>query len=296
MLGPMAKVTFLGTGLIGGALAEAAVKRGDAVCAFNRTLDKARPLSALGVQVKSSAAEAVRGSERVHIALADDAAVDAVLAACQEELGDAVVIDHSTALPAGTVARAQRLHQRGIAFLHAPVFMSPAMCREARGLMLVAGAASTFERVAPALRAMTGAVEYLGERADLAAAYKLFGNAMILTITAGLADVYALAAALGVPATAAQALFSRFNPTGTIAYRGAAMAAGDYSASFELTMARKDARLMIETAAQAGQHLGVLPAIAERMDELIARGYGAEDVGVLAIDAVPKTARTPQTS
>ena len=83
MLGCMAKITFLGTGLIGGALAEAAAKRGDTVCAFNRTLEKARPLAALGVQVMSSAAEAVRGSERVHIALADDAAVDAVLAACE---------------------------------------------------------------------------------------------------------------------------------------------------------------------------------------------------------------------
>lgn len=292
----MAKIAFLGTGLIGGGLAEAAAKRGDEVVAFNRTIDKAQALAAHGVRIASTAAEAVPGCERVHIALSDDAAVDAVLASCLDALGHAVVVDHTTTLPAGTAARAARLSARGIAFIHAPVFMSPAMCREARGLMLVAGAASTFERVAPALRAMTGAVEYLGERADLAAAYKLFGNAMILTITAGLADVYALAAALGVPATAAQALFSRFNPAGTIAYRGAAMAAGDYSASFELTMARKDARLMIETAAQAGQHLGVLPAIAERMDELIARGYGAEDVGVLAIDAVPKTARTPQTS
>lgn len=294
MLGGMAKITFLGTGLIGGALAEAAAKRGDEVVAFNRTIEKARALGELGIQIKSSAAEAVRGSERVHIALSDDAAVDAVLASCAGELAGAVVIDHSTALPAGTVERARRLTEQGIAFLHAPVFMSPAMCREARGLMLVAGAGSTFERVAPALRAMTGAVEYLGERADLAAAYKLFGNAMILTITAGLADVYALATALGIPATAAQALFTRFNPAGTITYRGAAMAAGDYSASFELTMARKDARLMIETAAQAGQPLGVLPAIAQRMDELIARGHGAADMGVLAIDAVPQTNQTSQ--
>jgi 3-hydroxyisobutyrate dehydrogenase-like beta-hydroxyacid dehydrogenase len=64
------------------------------------------------------------------------------------------------------------------------------------------------------------------------------------------------------------------------------MARGDYRASFELTMARKDVRLMIEAA--AGRPLAVLPAIAGRMDALIERGFGADDVGVLSVDAVAK--------
>lgn len=284
----MAKLTFLGTGLIGGGLAEAAAKRGDEVIAFNRTIEKARALAAHGVRVASTAAEAVRGSDRVHIALTDDAAVDAVLDSCLDALGSAVVVDHTTTLPAGTTARAKRLAERGVAFVHAPVFMSPAMCREGRGLMLAAGARSAAERIEAGLRAMTGALEYLGERPDLAAAYKLFGNAMILALTAGLADVYTMAAALGVQAPEAFALFSKFNPAGSLAYRGAQMAVGDYRPSFELSMARKDARLMLETAAASGQSLAVLPAIAKRMDELIARGYGPDDLGVLAIDAVPK--------
>ncbi len=284
----MAKLTFLGTGLIGGGLAEAAAKRGDEVVAFNRTLDKAQALTVHGVRVAATAAEAVRGSERVHIALTDDAAVDAVLDSCQAELGAAVVVDHTTTLPAGTIARAKRLAERGIAFVHAPVFMSPAMCREGRGIMLASGARSTVDRVEAGLRKMTGTLEYLGERPDLAAAYKLFGNSMILTVIAGLADVYTLAGTLGIAATDAHALFSKFNPAAVITYRGAQMAAGDYQPSFELTMARKDARLMIETAAAGGQNLAILPAIAQRMDELIARGHGADDVGVLAIDAVPK--------
>jgi hypothetical protein len=35
----------------------------------------------------------------------------------------------------------------------------------------------------------------------------------------------------------------------------------------------------------------VLPTIARRMDELIGRGFGSDDLGVLAIDAVGKTSR-----
>ena len=283
----MATITFLGAGLMGAALAEAAAKRGDTVTVWNRTPAKAKHLAALGVRVAESVRDAVAGAERVHLVLADDAVVDSVLDAAGDPLESALVVDHSTTSPAGTVARAKRLEERGVAFLHAPVFMTPKMCREAGGLMLVAGPPKAFERAERALRAMTGRLEYLGERRDLAAANKLFGNAMIITLCAGLSDVYAIAASLGIDATAAHALFATFNPTGVLTYRGAAMAKGDYTATFELSMARKDMRLMIEAAGD--QELAVLPAIANRMDALIDRGFGADDMGVLAVDAVPKT-------
>jgi 3-hydroxyisobutyrate dehydrogenase len=282
----MANITFLGTGLMGAALAEAAAKRGDRVSAWNRTAAKAEALGAFGVRAAATVREAIAGAERVHIVLADDAAVDSVLEAAGDALRSALVIDHSTTSPAGTAARARRLEARGIAFLHAPVFMTPKMCREAGGLMLAAGLETTFARAEGALRAMTGRLEYLGERRDLAAANKLFGNAMIITLCGGLADVYTMAASLGIDAGDAHALFGKFNPAGVLTYRGAAMAKGDYTPTFELTMARKDARLMIESA--HGRELTVLPAIARRMDALIQRGFGADDMGVLAVDAVPK--------
>jgi 3-hydroxyisobutyrate dehydrogenase len=281
------RVAFLGTGLMGAALAEAAAKRGDTVVAYNRTPAKAKALEAFGIRAAESVPLAVEGAARVHVMLADDAAVDGVLDAAGDGLRRALVIDHSTTAPAGTAARAARLEGRGVAFLHAPVFMTPKMCREAAGLMLVAGPAETYARAEGALRAMTGRVDYLGDRRDLAAANKLFGNAMIFAVCGGLADVYAMASALGIGAQDAHALFGRFNPVGVLTYRGAAMARGDYAATFELSMARKDARLMIESA--DGKPLSVLPAVAERMDALIARGFGADDLGVLSVDAVPKS-------
>ncbi len=282
----MAKLAFLGAGLIGSGLAEAAAKRGDSVAVWNRSPAKARALEAFGARTAATPAEAVKGVDRVHVVLTDDAAVDSVLEACGPAIGDAVVVDHTTASPAGTAARAARLAKAGVAFLHAPVFMSPKMCREAGGIILVAGPKPVFERVHAGLATMTGSVRYLGERPDVAAANKLFGNAMILTITAGLADVFAMAASLGISAEDAHALFSAFNPAGTLTYRGAAMSKGDYTPSFELTMARKDVRLMLETA-DAAHPLHLLPAIAARMDALLAKGHGQDDLGVLSIDAVP---------
>jgi 3-hydroxyisobutyrate dehydrogenase-like beta-hydroxyacid dehydrogenase len=58
------------------------------------------------------------------------------------------------------------------------------------------------------------------------------------------------------------------------------MAAGNFQPGFEMTMARKDLRLMLEAA--AGAPLCVLPALAARLDEAIAEGHGSEDVGAIA--------------
>src|SRR6185503_7648190 len=151
---------------------------------------------------------------------------------------------------------------------HAPVFMSPQMARDSVGLILVSGPKAVFDSVRVDLEPMTGEVWYVGERGDLAAAYKLFGNSMLFTIAGGVADILAMAKSLGVPPIDAMGLFSKFQVGGALKARGEKMARGDFSASFELTMARKDIRLMIEAAGH--QPLTVLPHIAKRMDDAIA--------------------------
>src|SRR5579863_682325 len=162
----MASITFLGTGLMGASLAEAAAKRGDRVTAWNRSAAKAKALEPLGIHAAATVAQAVAGADRVHLMLTDDAVVDAVLEDAGDALRSAIVVDHSTTSPPGTAERAKRLEARGIAFVHAPVFMTPKMCRESGGMMLAAGLEATFKRTEPALRAMTGRLDYLGERRD----------------------------------------------------------------------------------------------------------------------------------
>jgi len=107
---------------------------------------------------------------------------------------------------------------------------------------------------------------------------------MLFVIVAGVADVFAMAKELGIPPAEALAVFSKFQPGGAIKARGEKMARGDFSASFELTMARKDMRLMIESAGK--RPLTVLPGIAARMDEAIAKGHGRDDLGAIAAEVV----------
>ncbi len=281
----MAKLAFLGTGLLGGAFAEAAAKRGDTVVAWNRSKEKAQALAPFGVVAAATPAAAVVGAARVHLILRDDAVVEEVIAAARPRLAvDAILIDHSTTLPALTAVRAERLQAEGLAYLHCPVFMGPAAARSAQGSMLVAGPQAVFERVRADLEKMTGRLEYLGERADLAAVYKLLGNAMFIGSWGVLADILTVARGGGVAAADAIKMLSMLDLNAIVSGRGMNMARGNFEPTFELTMALKDAQLMIETAGELP--LAALPSVAARMEDLIAAGYGDRDPAVLAIDAV----------
>ena len=277
----MTRIAFLGTGLLGSGMVEAMLRRGCAVTVWNRTAATADRLVALGATRAATAAEAVTTADEVHIALSDDASVDALLAQIVPALpASALVLDHTTTAPAGTAARYAAMAERGVAFLHAPVFMSPQMCRDATGLMLTSGSDALHVRATPALAPMTGKVWYVGPRVEQAAAFKLFGNAMIFAMTAGIADVFAMAQGLGMTAAEAATVFQQFNVGSVVGMRAEKMARGDFSASFELTMARKDMRLMLEAA--GSEALAILPSIAARMDEAIAQGHGADDLGSIA--------------
>lgn len=278
--------TFLGTGRIGAAMASAALRRGERVTVWNRTATRAIPLVEQGATRCEDAAEAVAGADLVHLALRADSAVDQVLAHIARSLPEeAIVLDHSTTSPQETAARGRWCVQRGLRFLHAPVFMSPAACQHARGTMLVAGPTALWERARPALDGMTGELWYVGERADLAAVLKLCGNAVLVGLMASLAEAYAIAAAEGVAPGTVRELFLHFDPSRSIDGRGARMAAGDYRPSWALGMARKDVGLM--RAAARGQSLPVLDAVARRMDQLVEAGHAEADLAVLAVDTLP---------
>ena len=283
----MTKIAFLGTGLLGAAFAEAAAKRGDSVTAWNRSADKVHALTQFGVKAAATPADAVQGASRVHLVLKDDAVVDEVIAQARLALApDAILIDHTTTLPALTAERAARLHALGLKYLHCPVFMGPPAARSAQGSMMVAGPAALFESVKVDLAKMTGRLLYMGERTDLAAANKLLGNAMIIGLSAVMADVLTLAQASNIDGEDAIKLLGLLDLNAMVGGRGLNMAKGNFRPSFELAMARKDVRLMLETS--GNRPMATLPAIAARMDHLISAGHGAEDASVLGIDAVAR--------
>lgn len=273
-------IAILGTGLLGRGFAENLLGKGVSVRVWNRTASRAAPLAELGAVVCETPDDAVRGATRVHLVLKDDSAVDPVVEALRPALGEGVyVLDHSTNLPAAVAARYTRLREVGVRYLHAPVFMGPSNARQASGLMLFAGPVEDETALRSALETMTGKVVSLGTEPDKAAKVKLTGNGMLVMLTAAMGDLFRMGEACGLSPEEILALFDQFSPTPAGMGRRA-LAASTQPVGFELTMARKDVRLMIETAGDA--ELVLLPAIAKVMDEAIAAGLGAEDFAIIA--------------
>lgn len=259
------------------------LKQGKSVTVWNRTSAKAHALADAGAAVAASPAAAVQGAEHVHIVLSEDAVIDPILDQIAPSLQkEAIVIDHSTTLPDRTRARAGRLRLSGVRFLHAPVFMSPQMAIDGNGVMIISGPQAEYQAMRADLEAMTGDAWYLGERPDLAAAYKLFGNLMLFAVNGGLADIMTIARANDIDPLEALNVFNHFQLMNGIPMRGQRMARGETTpASFELSMARKDVRLMTEAA--GGDALLLLPTIARRMDDVIAEGRGSHDLAAIGV-------------
>ncbi len=276
------KIAFLGTGLMGAGFVQRLLGQGHEVQVWNRSAAKAQALQARGAKAFAEAAEAVAGAERVHLSLADDASVDAVLEPIAEAIPAATpIVDHTTTAPTPTRGRAERWSARGRIFVHAPVFMAPSNAAEGTGVMLLSGPKALCEGLTPALQAMTGKVVWLGAAPERAAAFKLFGNLTLIGLSGVLGDVVRLAQACGIEPDEAMGLFAHFNPGAILPVRAAKIASGPYEPpSFEVTMARKDVRLMVDEAAAGGCPLQVMPAVAALYDAAIARGEGHLDASV----------------
>lgn len=273
------KIAFLGTGLMGTGFVRRMLSQGHQVTVWNRSADKAQALEAHGARACASAAEAVNGVDRVHLMVADDAVVDAILEPIVDLIpASAWIVDHTTTATTPTAERAKRWAARGRRFVHAPVFMGPANCVDGTGLMLLSGDKAMCDAVTPLLEPMTGKLIWLGPQPERAASFKLFGNLTLIGLAGVLGDVCRLADAVGIPPTEAMGLFASFNPGAMLPARAAKIASGPYDqVSFEVAMARKDVRLMVEEAARHGVSLAVMPAVAALQDAAIERGEGALD-------------------
>jgi 3-hydroxyisobutyrate dehydrogenase len=269
-------IAILGTGLLGSGFARALRKKGETVHVWNRTAARAKALEAVGCVAFADAAEAVKGASRVHIVVSDDHAVDGVLAAAKVPAG-VPIYDHTTTSTAGAKARMARWP----GYLHAPVFMGPQNAAEGTGLMLVSGDKALIDAARPVLSAMTGKLVELGEQPGRAAAFKLLGNLFLMALAAGFADMIALGKAMGIAPAEIATLFESFNPGVSVPARFKRMIAADYDdVSWDLAMARKDARLM----EGEGANLVMLPGVIGLMETMLARGEGERDWTVIAQD------------
>jgi 3-hydroxyisobutyrate dehydrogenase len=279
---------FLGMGLLGSNFVKAMLKKGDTVRVWNRTASKAKALEQFGAKAFDRVEGVVQGADMIHLTLRDDASVDEVLSATAKNLKPgAVIIDHTTTSVEGAKKRTAYWKSENVTYLHAPVFMGPQNALESTGVMLVSGDQQVIAKYEPMLAKMTGKVLNYGNEEGKAAGIKLSGNLFLLSLTAGLADALALAKVHGIAPSEVQQLFDNWNPGAMVPARLKRIVDAPYNdPSWELNMARKDAGLMLSAANDAGVKLTIVPAIAAKMDEFIAKGHGNSDWVVIAKESL----------
>jgi 3-hydroxyisobutyrate dehydrogenase len=276
-------VAFLGMGLLGANFVRAMRKRGLDVQVWNRTFAKAKALEEVGAKAFKTPAEAVKGAERIHICVSDDHAVDKILEDASPNFEKGVIIvDHTTTTATGATQRTKYWKAKGVTFIHAPVFMGPQSALEASGMMLISGDQDVIKKIEPELAKMTGTLDNVGEDPSMAAAYKLLGNHLFLAISAGLTDTFALGKSLGISRKDIAEFIEQMGSSPMKARIGRLLQGNYDDPTWNLAMARKDARLMAEEAERAKHPLIVMPALGKHMDALIDEGHGDRDWTIVA--------------
>jgi 3-hydroxyisobutyrate dehydrogenase len=279
-------IAFLGTGLLGANFTRALLKKGEKVQVWNRSSEKAKALEAYGAKAFDQVIDAVKGANRIHLTLSDDQAVDEVLGKASAGFDPAVIIiDHTTTSSPGAAKRSTYWKKKGYTYIHAPVFMGPPNALEGTGVMLVSGDQQVVKILEPELSRMTGKLVNLGEQPEKAASIKLLGNLFHISLTGGIADLITLAGSLNVPTSELGTLLEMLNPAVVAQGRLRKITSNTFDQpSWELSMARKDARLMIEQANSTHKTLMVVPAVAKKMDAWLVKGHGKDDWTIISKD------------
>lgn len=190
---PMARLTLLGTGLLGRAIAERLQAVGHGVTVYNRTAAKALPLQAHGIAVVGKPELAVAQSDTVLLVLADAAATRSVLfsPACSAALNGKTVVQMGTIRSQESLALQQEVERCGGAYCEAPVLGSVAEARAGTLFVMVGGTAGQFARLNPVFRSLCREPRFIGP-VGKAAALKLALNQLIA------AEISAFALSLGI--------------------------------------------------------------------------------------------------
>ncbi|MEV6180984.1 NAD(P)-dependent oxidoreductase [Streptomyces sp. NPDC052016] len=276
-------VSVLGTGIMGAAMARNLARAGHAVRAWNRTRAKAEPLTADGVTVTDTPADAVRGADVVLTMLYDGpAALDVMREAAPALRAGAAWVQSTTAgiEAIGDLAAFARAHD--LVFFDAPVLGTRQPAEAGQLTVLAAGPSASRAAVAPVLDAVGARTVWTGEDggAGSATRLKLVANSWVIAATAAAGEVLALSQSLDVDPNA----FFDLIEGGPLdmgylrAKAGLVLQNRLSPAQFAVATAAKDARLIVEAGERNGVRLDVAAASAERLERAAAQGHGDEDM------------------
>jgi 3-hydroxyisobutyrate dehydrogenase/2-hydroxy-3-oxopropionate reductase len=245
---PIVTTAVIGLGAMGSRMAERLLTGYDVVV-WNRTEAKARPLVEAGARAATSPAAAAAQADVVITMVSDPTGLRNVTegpGGVLSGLGPgSTLIEMSTVGPAA-ITRLASLLPPGAGLLDAPVLGSIAEAGAGTLRIFVGGPPTSVDHCRPVLSRL-GTPVHVG-RLGSGAAAKLVANASLFGVLGLLGEALALAEGLGLPRDTAFEVLSTTPLAEQALRRRTTIESGDYSSRFALSLARKDADLVVDAA------------------------------------------------
>jgi 3-hydroxyisobutyrate dehydrogenase len=263
---------------MGARMARRLIDAGHEVVVWNRHPAKAEPLAEAGASVAATPADAARRAEVVLIMVSDPTALREVIEGSEGVGAGAtdgtVVVQMATVGPPAVEQLAAALPE-GAELLDAPVLGSLPEAEEGMLRIFAGGDPELVERMKTLLSAL-GTVVHVGP-VGAGSAAKLVANSTLFGALGVLGEALALAAGLGLAQEVAFEVLSTTPLAAQAERRRAAIETGEYPPRFSLSLARKDADLVLEAAAASGTDLRVADAARGWLADAEEAGRGDED-------------------
>ncbi|MEU0641212.1 NAD(P)-dependent oxidoreductase [Streptomyces umbrinus] len=271
------RVSVLGLGAMGTALAGALVKAGYTTICWNRSPGKADELVAQGAEEAATARDAVLAGRLVVVCLLDHASVHEVLDPLSDELAGRTLVNVTTTSPAQSREFAEWAARAGVAYLDGGIMAVPDMIGRPGASILYSGSADVFDEYKSLLE-LWGTSTYFGEDAGLASLYDLALLAGMYVMFAGFLHGAAMVAPAGVTAGEFAALAAPWLTAMTGGFQGFAevIDGGDYTVAGQQSLVFSDLGDLVAASADQGIGTEVVDMVQRLIQRQIDAGHGDE--------------------
>ena len=279
----MAKLAFLGLGVMGYPMARNLMRAGHEVALWSNNPEKPRSLAAeeKGGQACATPAEAAADADCIFLCVGNTEMSKQTILGAQGAIHGAkpgsVIADCSTISPEESRKIGQALAGKGVDFLDAPCTGSTPGANGGTLTFMIGGSQSVFEKVKPWLEPMGKRLYYCGA-AGLGLQAKLTQNLILANICMAFNEGMVLAVKGGVdPKLMLEILDNSAAKSGLISYKAPFVLKRDFTPNFATKWMDKDVTLMLDSGEQLGVPLFLTSLTHQLFQSAIAAGYGEED-------------------
>ena len=279
----MAKLGFLGLGIMGGPMARHLVMAGHEVAVWSNNQNKAKELAAsTGALYCATPKQVAENSDCAFLCVGDTAMSRGVI------LGDNglakgarpgyVIADCSTVSPLESSQMAAELEAMGIEFLDAPCTGSKGGAEGGTLTFMIGGKEEVFSKTKAWFEAMGKTLYYCG-KSGMGLRAKLTQNLILGNLLQAFNEGLVLSTKAGVdPELMLDILNNSAARSGLIAIKAPMVFKRDFSTNFSVKWLEKDIGLAVDLGSELGVPLMMTGLTQQLYQAAIAKGYGEEDI------------------